>query len=344
MIRFAVLVTLLSGALLMHSLWSWAQTPLPRREPQPFTVEVGELPFDLAERLANAGWTDSAWRFSLYAKLRSPGWQPAVGEHWLSGSATPNALVGLLGRTGRRTRRRVVIPEGYNRFQVAERLEELGVCSGSSFLMAGTNKRRLRALKIAAPTVEGYLFPATYQVYVNTPAPNVMGQLVEETYRRFPAGAKALREGGALAKMGWGIYEVLTLASMVEKEAGAAEERATIAGVFLNRLRSSTFRPRRMLQSDPTAGYGCRLLPDLASCTGFTGRIVPAMLRDAANPYNTYRHAGLPPGPIANPGTSAVRAVLEPESSDYLFFVAGEGGRHVFSRTLTAHRKATHKR
>jgi len=109
--------------------------------------------------------------------------------------------------------------------------------------------------------------------------------------------------------------------------------------VFLNRLMDPTFRPLRMLQSDPTASYGCLVqVPPPASCE--PGPPTPAMLRDATNPYNTYRRAGLPPGPISSPGEAAIRAVLAPAKTDYLYFVAQGGGRHRFSRTFSEHRGA----
>jgi UPF0755 protein len=99
------------------------------------------------------------------------------------------------------------------------------------------------------------------------------------------------------------------------------------------------------LQADPTAAYGCVLLgARLSSCAGFAGKVTPKMLRDGKNPYNTYAHSGLPPGPIANPGAGALGAVLAPEKSDFLFFVAQGDGRHTFSRTLDEHERAIPKR
>jgi UPF0755 protein len=127
----------------------------------------------------------------------------------------------------------------------------------------------------------------------------------------------------------------------VEREAADSSEHPLIASVFYNRLRDPTFRPLKALESDPTAGYGCLVEPALApSCAGFQGQITPALLRDPKNRYNTYRHGGLPPGPIANPGESALAAVLTPATSDYLYFVASGRGKHAFSRTFEEHRRA----
>src|SRR5690606_9787343 len=141
-----------------------------------------------------------------------------------------------------------------------------------------------------------------------------------------------------LAEIGMGAHEVVVLASVVEKEAAVADERPIIAGVFLNRLRSETFRPRRRLQADPTVSYGCLAEPEGArSCARFDGRITGAM-RDAPRiSYCSYRNEGLPPGPIANPGLAAITAVLDPTRHNYLYFVARGGRRHHFSATLDAH-------
>jgi UPF0755 protein len=138
---------------------------------------------------------------------------------------------------------------------------------------------------------------------------------------------------------GLSVHDVIVLASIVEKEAAKVDEKPLIASVFLNRLADPTFRPLRMLQSDPTASYGCLVQdPPPSSCS--PGRPTPAMLRDSSNVYNTYRRAGLPPGPISSPGEAALRAVLLPAQTDYLYFVTQGGGRHRFSRTFGEHRTA----
>jgi UPF0755 protein len=129
----------------------------------------------------------------------------------------------------------------------------------------------------------------------------------------------------------------------VARPASGHAELSTIASVFLNRLTDPGFRPLGRLQSDPTAGYGCLVDPMLETCADFDGVITPAMLRDANNRYNTYRHAGLPPGPISNPGLAALRAVLLAPKTPYYFFVADGKGRHVFSETHEAHTEAVRR-
>src|SRR5690606_25798091 len=134
--------------------------------------------------------------------------------------------------------------------------------------------------------------------------------------------------------LGWGRREIVTLASMVEKEAAVDEERPTIASVFLNRLRDPGFK-RKVLQCDPTSGYGCLVLGDqVPACDGYAGKITPAINHDPHNTYSTYVREGLPPGPIANPGAKSLEAVLAPANTSYLYFVVREGRHHAFSETL----------
>jgi UPF0755 protein len=133
------------------------------------------------------------------------------------------------------------------------------------------------------------------------------------------------------------VRDVVTLASMVEKEAVADDERPIIASVFLNRMRDPAFKPKH-LECDPTASYGCLVSPEKAtSCAEFTGRATAAIEHDPDNPYSTYTHEGLPPGPIANPGARSLEAAMSPASSHFFYFVARGDGRHAFSETYQAH-------
>ncbi len=193
---------------------------------------------------------------------------------------------------------------------------------------------------MVAPSAEGYIFPDTYEFDERTPAPAVVSRLFEEWHQRVVPlmEAHASELARLNTELGYGTHEVLVLASVIEKEAAAAVERPTIAGVFLNRLRSDTFRPLHRLQADPTVSYGCIARPLASqSCASFDGRITRAMLDDSSNTYNSYRHGGLPPGPICNPGLRAIEAVLMAERHEYLYFVARGQGRHAFSADLDTH-------
>jgi UPF0755 protein len=304
-------------------------------------VPASMTPSELANALVQHGVLRRAFPFSLYFRLFTRGVAP--GRHVLRDDLGPRALAQRLSRSPSRTTRRVTIPEGWNFRQISGRLGDLEVCDPASFETAVFDPTLRAELGILGPSVEGYLFPATYELSVDTEPPVLIRQLVGETRKRL---ARLTAEyPGAIAdlaqKDGFGEHEIVTLASIVERESGNAKEDAVIAGVFFNRLRDPDFRPARSLQSDPTAAYGCLVAPDSApSCAAYRGQVLPAMLRDAQNAYNTYRHPGLPPGPISNPGESALRAVLAPNKSDYLYFVAAGGGRHRFSRTFEEHRQA----
>lgn len=234
----------------------------------------------------------------------------------------------------------LVVPEGWSRYQIAQRLEEKGVCLAEAFLEWTVDARLLREHGIEEPSAEGYLFPATYRFLSDDDAAYVVGRMLEEGRSHRPGAVR----GPEVRGVPLSVHQILTLASIVEKETARAEERPLIARVFLNRLRDPEGPTRGRLESDPTALYGCLASnPAPASCSEGGGRVTPALLRDGANPYNTYRHAGLPPGPIGNPGEAAVRAVLQPADTSALFFVARGDGTHEFSTTFAEHREAVRR-
>jgi UPF0755 protein len=337
----ALLLTLVLGG---GALWWWSRRgTTPRGKPQAFEVVQTQDRAALARALAEQGLLERPRLFALYLELF---WRRSTiepGPHLLSPGMSPALLAACLVRAPRQ-QVKVVIPEGQNQFQIARRLEEAGVTLASAFLDASRSAPLLASLGVRARTAEGYLFPATYDLNLDSVPELLLKNFVREGQRRYQvlaarhaAGVQRLRD-----TLSWGPHEVITLASIVEKESGVASERGLIAGVFYNRLRDPTFRPLRMLQSDPTAAYGC-LLPETvaASCGAYKGTVTPDMLRDADNPYNTYKHAGLPPGPIGNPGEATLEAVLDPPDTAYLFFVAAKDGRgHVFSRTWAEHQAA----
>ena len=275
-----------------------------------------------------------------------PGW------HLLSDHATPWELRHLLSRAPDRPQARVTLPEGFNRFDVAARLEKLGIAGKGAFLAATTDTVLLDELGIeqagavGAESAEGYLFPATYELALDSDPREVVRRLVQESDRRWQILSEQHKDGLATlgATLGWGRREVLTLASMVEKEAVADEERPVIASVFYNRLLDPGFQPKR-LQSDPTSIYGCLVAPvEIPACADFTGKATPAINTDPKNRYSTYVRVGIPPGPIANPGVRSVEGVLAPAATRYLYFVAAGGGRHTFSDSLDAHNDAVKRR
>jgi UPF0755 protein len=212
-----------------------------------------------------------------------------------------------------------------------------GICSAAGFLAAAHDVERARA-SLAATSFEGYLYPATYELRLNSDPVLLVDKLATEARLRFAA---VLANEAQLSERGLSATELVTLASIVQKEAADAREMPLVASVFFNRLTDPEFRPQQMLQSDPTAGYGCKLEDAPASCAGFDGRITPALLRDPGNRYNTYKRRGLPPGPIANPSVEALRATLNAPPSKYYYFVLVAEGRHHFSESLREHQQAT---
>lgn len=300
-----------------------------------------------AERLARAGIVTSPRLFAWYLRVFADVGEFEPGPHLLNDRLSARELVQRLERSRRRPERKVTVPEGWNHVQLARRLEESEVCSEEGLRKAVRDRALLAELGLSGESAEGFLFPATYALGVDTSPAQVVRLMVREFRNRMnalgaanPGSLEALR-----AKRGWGELEVTTLASIVEKEAVVDDERPIIARVYLNRLDDPEHRPEKMLQADPTAAYGCVVEPERASsCTTFDGKVTPALLRDPDNRYNTYKHPGLPPGPIASPGEKSLAAVLAPSDADFLYFVAAGGGRHRFSRSLAEHNRAIGER
>ncbi len=299
----------------------------------------------VARQLERVGAIDDALLFSLYARLLGADQRLRRGAIRLRADMTVRNLLTRVAEGLGESSVDIVVPEGFDRHEIARRLARWDITSEQEFLDATEDRPLLDELGIPGPTAEGYLFPDTYTLVTNSDAEEIVRRLVcafrGRTEAIFAADGDDAAERASrerLAALGIGPQEVLVLASIVEQEAVAREEQAVIAGVFVNRLESETFLPRHRLQADPTVAYGCHEQPELASCGGFDGRrITRAMLDDASNPYNTYRVEGLPPGPICNPGLPAIRAVLGHARHDHFYFVARGGGRHSFSATLEEH-------
>lgn len=309
--------------------------------------EVVHFRVDISDRarvvlaLEALGLVENSTLMGLYVGYLAPGAHFAQRDHLLRTGLSPREIVQRLAEVGDREAVSVGLPEGWNHQQMAERLEQMEVCSSLGFQEAVEERPLLDELGIEAPTAEGWLFPATYTFRVDTDPRDVVRRLVKESHRRL----EKLRAGHPLAPelrtLGFEEQQVVNLASIVEKETASQSERGRVARVFLNRLLAPEGGTKGRLQSDPTAAYGClRLGTRLASCNGYSGRVRAAMLTDAANPYNTYRHSGLPPTPIANPGELALSAVLHAPAGRELYFVADGQGGHRFSVSYSEHKKA----
>jgi peptidoglycan lytic transglycosylase G len=283
------------------------------------TIEKGATSRSIARQLAAAGVVDSEWYF-LAARALRPRAILQAGEYRFSVAAPPLEVLDRLIR-GDIYLEEFSIPEGYNLFDIAAALERAGLAPSAGFLAAARNPAAIRDLDPEAPSLEGYLFPDTYRV----PRRITPEELCRVFTRRFRAVWRQLHpEGGA------NVHAAVTLASLVEKETARGDDRATVASVYVNRLRIGM-----KLDCDPTTIYAALLEGR------YRGTIYRSDL-DRDHPYNTYRRPGLPPGPIANPGEASLRAALHPAQTDYLFFVAepGDNGRHVFSKDPRAHQAA----
>jgi UPF0755 protein len=304
------------------------------------TFERDEATSSVLDKLERANLVGSPRMFALYTRF--VGLHVAPGVHLITDDVKPQELVRRLEREGHATRAKVTIPEGWNRFDIAKRLQSLHVAWSTSFLDATANTDLLKEIGLEGDTAEGFLFPATYDFPLDSDPKEIVRRLVTEFDRRFVQLEQNHRLGRAQLEgtLGWGRREIVTLASMVEKEAAVDDERPIIASVFLNRLRDPAFK-KKLLQCDPTSAYGCLALKDrVPSCINFAGKPTHAINVDPLNTYSTYVHEGLPPGPIGNPGSKSLQAVLAPASTKYLYFVVRGDRRHAFSETLEEHNTA----
>jgi UPF0755 protein len=308
-------------------------------------VERGAALGEIARRLEAAGVIAHPSWFRFYANERGMAQKIKAGQYTLSSSQTPRQILDKLVEGVPLEEISVTIPEGKNLLEVAERLETAGVCPHDDAVKAARDKDLIKQLGISGETLEGYLFPDTYKFRPGTPAAKVLSAMVKHAQTVYAEVKAAHKEGfAALAKQyKFGDREVVLMASLVEKETAQPDERPRIAGVFLNRLRLASFVPH-LLQTDPTIVYGCTVpLKKSTACQKYQGRIRKMHLEDKDNPYNTYTHEGLPPGPIANPGRAALEAVLKPDATPYLYFVSKNDGTHQFSKTRAEHEAAVNK-
>ncbi len=275
----------------------------------------------LADDLEKERVIGSATLFTLYARLSGASGRVMAGTYQLSDAmTTPEILRKLI--TGDVYEKRFAVPEGYSIFQLAEMLDNRGFFKKELFLKECSNPALLQELGITGTTVEGYLYPSTYNL-VKIAAPETLIKQMVGQFRKIYGERFALREKNSHLSRN----QIITLASLVEKEAVVPQEKPLIASVFLNRLKK-----QMPLQSDPTAVYGTR---------AFGGKVSGSDVR-RNSAYNTYLISGLPPGPIGNPGAGAIEAVLTPATTGYYYFVAKNDGTHHFSANLDEHNRAVH--
>ncbi len=323
----------------------YPDTDGPASEVEEVIIEVsdGMTLRQLGKELKTEGVIKDAKVWALYMRMRGLDRHLRQGKVRFRVPMTPEEVARHATTGLGRIQVRILIPEGFSRFEIADRLQEYGVCEADDFLDATEDASLLASYGVEANDAEGYLFPDTYQFDDQTKPRRVVERMLANWTQKYEEiQGEYAEELGNLKN--WTTHDIVTLASIVEKEAAVPSERPRIAGVFWNRLKSKRFLPRRRLQADPTVQYGCIAVPEAApSCAAYDGHITRAMLDDSENPYNTYRHSGLPPGPISNPGRAAIVAVMDPEAHDYYYFVARGSGRHHFSKTLRQHNVAVRR-
>ena len=276
-------------------------------------IPVHTSSFGIASLLQAGGAVRSRWAFAVLREME--GGSLKAGEYRFAEPASTLEVYRRL-RRGDVYTVAVVVPEGYNLFEVAAAVQAAGLGSAEGFLSAAAaNTGLIRQWNPHAVSLEGYLFPDTYRFSRHATPATMLGAMT----RRF--GQVALRMGLA----GPTVSQVVTMASLVEREVHVDAERPVVAGVFENRLRLGM-----PLQTDPAVVYASLLRGT------WTGVIHQSELH-SDSPYNTYAHAGLPPGPICNPGVAALRAALHPQRTDFLYFVANPDGTTRFAATLKEH-------
>ena len=310
------------GLLYLH-LMSWADRPVGTESREKlFTISSGQGLKRTAGALQREGLISDAIRFTILARLDKKDKLLKAGEYFLSTGMTPREILSQMVE-GRVHLYRLTIPEGYNLVQIAAAVYASDLESEKNFLDAARDSETAKHLSIVADTLEGYLFPDTYYFPRGLDSATIIATMVKQFRAAFkPAWEQRTKE------LGMTVHEVVTLASIIEKETGAPEERPLIASVFHNRLKKGM-----RLETDPTVIYG---IPD------FDGNIKRTHL-ETYTPYNTYKIKGLPPGPIASPGALAIEAALYPAQTDYLFFVSKKDGTHQFSTTIKEHNAAVRK-
>jgi len=271
--------------------------------------------------LVQSGVVRDEWTFRLAVYLTGTSRELKAGEYRFAGSVSAKEVARKLAH-GDVFLRPITFPEGLTIKEMARVFESRGFGTAAAFADAARNPAAIRALDAAAPDLEGYLFPETYNLARRASAASLVSQMATRFTAVFDAALRAEAEA-----QGRTIREVVTLASLVEKETAQAEERPTVAAVYLNRLRIGMG-----LQCDPTVIYA------LERAGKYNGNLTRENLR-FDSPYNTYRYAGLPPGPIAAPGRASLEAVLRPAKVDYLYFVSRNDGTHVFATTLAEHNR-----
>ncbi|MDE0403745.1 MAG: endolytic transglycosylase MltG [Nitrospira sp.] len=285
-------------------------------------ITEGSSLSDVAKQLHRQELIKSDWAFVWMGRLSGSDRKIIPGEYEFHGGMTPSTILEKIIR-GEVLQYTVTIPEGFAMSQIADLLHERRLADRDAFLRCANDPAFIRTLLLSVDTLEGYLFPDTYRFARHMKPEQLIETMVSKLKQTL-----SKEDRGRAAELDLSLHEVMTLASMIEKETAKPDERTLISGVFHNRLQKDI-----PLQSDPTVIYAVH---------EFDGNLRKKDL-SIDSPYNTYLVVGLPPGPIANPGRAAIHAALYPEPTEYLYFVSRNDGSHEFSATLAQHNRAVKK-
>lgn len=287
-----------------------------------FEIEEGTSLSQVARQLEQEEVVRSATALKLLARLRNQSSSIHAGKYRFAGPADPAEILARLV-SGDVEQVSLTIPEGYDLRQISARIEKQHLGDSLRFLQLCRDSQLIASFGISGTSLEGYLFPETYRFTPGIDEKELIRMMVLQLFDRLDS--KLL---GKAETLGLNRHQLLTLASIIEKETGQASEMPIISSVFHNRLQRKI-----PLQTDPTVIYGI---------SDFDGNLTRKHLT-TATPYNTYRIRGLPPGPIASPGLAAIQAAANPAKTDFLYFVSRGDGHHIFSTNLQEHNQAVRR-
>lgn len=329
-----ILVVLIAGAAGGWYVYDGMQPVKASEQPVQLTIEPGTGTSEIAELLEDQGLIKNSFFFLSYLKWKSEGSRFQAGVYEFYPGVTYDEIIAKLnsGDVVEAEMIRFTIPEGFTVKQMAEKLAEQGIADKDAFLELAKAATGIdNALLAELPEddqltyrLEGYLFPETYELKVESTEADIVKRMFEETEKRL-ASIPNFQE--KLKQRGLSLNELMTVASLVEREVVADSERSIVAGVIYNRLEQGM-----KLEIDATVQYLLDKPKD---------RLLYSDLRSVDSLYNTYLYAGLPPGPIAAPSLKSIEAALEPEASEYLFYVTKKdgSGEHLFAKTYDEHLK-----
>ncbi|OGR33709.1 MAG: aminodeoxychorismate lyase [Desulfobacula sp. RIFOXYB2_FULL_45_6] len=318
-----LVIDVLAGMYFFSDISDFIKTPFNPDSPEKtITVLPGQGLNAIAAHLEKEAIISNKVYFGIYAKFRKTGAKLQAGEYLLSASKSPEEILEMLIK-GKVKLYRITVPEGLSMKEISALIEKEDLCRSEKFITLCHTPALIKKLGIQSVSLEGYLFPDTYYFSRQNTCEDIITTMTGRFKSVFTDTWQQRTK-----ELGFSVHEILTLASIIEKETGAAAERPVISSVFHNRLKKNM-----RLESDPTVIYGIE---------DFDGNIKKIHLQ-TPTAYNTYQINGLPPGPIANPGALSLEAALYPAQTQYLFFVSKKDATHYFSKTYEEHKKAVRK-